>query len=63
MLPFAATWMDLETVTLSEVIREGRVSHDTVYIWNVKKMNLSIINLSLTGELIYKIETDSDLGN
>ena len=62
-MPFAATWMDLEIVILSEVIREGRISHDIAYIWNVKKMNLSIISLLLTSELIYKIETDSDLGN
>ena len=59
IVPFAATWMDLEIVILSEVIREGRISHDIAYIWNVKKMNLSIINLLLTSELIYKIETDS----
>ena len=58
-MPFAATWMDSEIVILSEVIREGRISRDIAYMWNVKKMNLSIINLLLTSELIYKIEADS----
>ena len=58
-MPFAATWMDSEIVILSEVIREGRISRDITYMWNVKKMNLSIINLLLTSELIYKIEADS----
>ena len=59
-MPFAATWMDLEIVKLSEVSQtEKEVSYDIAYIWNVKKMNLSIINLLLTSELIYKIETDS----
>ena len=47
VMSFAATWMDPETVTLSEV-REGE--NDIPYIWNLK---------SDTVELIYKTETDS----
>ena len=46
-MSFAATWMDPETVILSEV-REGE--NDIPYIWNLK---------SDTTELIYKTETDS----
>ena len=41
----AATWMDLEIVTLSEVIQTARqISYDLAYVWNLKKwvqMNLS----------------------
>ena len=35
IMPFAATWMDLEIVILSEV-REGKVSYDIPYMWNLK---------------------------
>ena len=34
--PFAATWMDLEIIILSEV-RERQKSYDITYMWNVKK--------------------------
>ena len=44
--PFAATWMELECVTLSEV-REG----DTPYVWNLK--------INDTNEFTYKTEADS----
>ena len=49
-MPFEATWMDLEIITLSEV---SQTEKDKYYIitcmWNLK------INAN---ELIYKIETD-----
>ena len=48
IMPFAATWMDLETVTLSEKVRRRQVSCDIAYMWNLKKKN--------TNEVIYKIE-------
>ena len=35
-MPLAATWMDLETVILSEV-REGQPSYDLTYMWNLKR--------------------------
>ena len=37
--PFAATWMDLESVILSEVKsdREGELSYDIYYMWNLKR--------------------------
>ena len=52
-MPFAATWMDLEIVILSEVKsnREGAVSYDITYIWNLKRND--------TNEAIYKAERDS----
>ena len=37
IMPFAATWMDLEIVILSEVNRTKTKSHDITYMWNLKK--------------------------
>ena len=39
IMPFAATWMDLEVVILSEVKsdRERQISYDIAYMWNLKK--------------------------
>jgi len=50
IMPFAATWMELECVTLSEV-REGEISYDTPYMWNLK--------INDTNEFTYKTEADS----
>ena len=36
IMPYAATWMDLEITILSEV-REWKTSYDTAYMWNIKK--------------------------
>ena len=49
MMPFAATWMDLEITTLSEV-SQRQISYDTICMWNLKYD---------TNESIYKSETDS----
>ena len=35
-LPFAATWMNLEVITLSEV-RQRQILDDVTYMWNLKK--------------------------
>ena len=36
--PFAATWMDLGIIILSEVSQtERQILHDTTYKWNLKK--------------------------
>ena len=43
--PFAATWMNLEIIILSEV-RKRQISYDIAYMWNLKKNE--------TNELIYK---------
>ena len=37
IMPFAATWMDLEIVILSEV-RQRQISYDITCMWNLKKM-------------------------
>ena len=39
ILPFAATWMDLEIIILSEVnqTREEQALYDATYMWNLKK--------------------------
>ena len=41
IVPFAATWMDLEIIILSRVSQTKKeyISYST-YIWNLKKMNL-----------------------
>ena len=48
-MPFAATWMDLEITTLSEVSQTEKDKYIT-YMWNLKYD---------TNGLIYKTETDS----
>ena len=44
-MPFAATWMDLETIILSQSERERQIPYDTTYMWNLKYN---------TNELIYE---------
>ena len=46
-MSFAATWMDLEIIILSEVSQAKTISHNMM--WNLK----------YTHELFYKTETDS----
>ena len=47
IMPFAATWMDLEIVILSEVSQTQKdIYHDIAYMWNPKKKKTkSTINL------------------
>ena len=48
-MPFAATWMDMEIIILSEVSQtERQMSCDIAYMWNLKKKD--------TNENIYKTE-------
>ena len=35
ILPFAATWMDLENIMLSEV-SQRQILYDVTYMWNLK---------------------------
>ena len=37
IIPFAATWMDLEIIILSEADRERQISYDIAYMWKLKK--------------------------
>ena len=54
ILPFTATWMDLENIILSEV-RERQILYNIIYMWNLKNN---------TNESIYRTETDStDIAN
>ena len=51
VMPFAAPWMDLEIIILSEVSQtERQISYDINYIWNLKND---------TNELMHNTETDS----
>ena len=36
IMPFAATWMDLEIITLSEV-RKRQISYDIIYMQSLRK--------------------------
>ena len=38
IMPFSATWMDLEIVILSEVSQTEKDKYHTAYICNLKKM-------------------------
>ena len=45
IMPFAATWMNLEMIILSQLDRERQISYDIAYMWYLKKkmeMNLFI---------------------
>ena len=35
IMPFAATWMDLEIIILSEEVRERKIPPDITYMWNL----------------------------
>ena len=37
IMPFAATWMDLEIIILSEVSQTEKDKYDITYMWNLKK--------------------------
>ena len=50
IIPFAATWMDLEIVTLSEV-SQRRNTYGIPYVQNLKRNG--------TSEPVYKTDTDS----
>ena len=46
-MPFAATWMNLEVIILSEVRR--RKLYDITYMWNlIKKIKCSYLQTEMT---------------
>ena len=49
-MPFAATWMDLDIVILSEVSQTENDKYNITYMWNLKKQG--------TNELNYKTEIE-----
>ena len=52
IMPFAAIWMDLEIITLSEVSQTEKDKYMILLIWNKKKKHAV--------EFVYKIEIDSE---
>ena len=36
-MPFAATWMGLESVILRKSDREGEMLYDILHVWNLKR--------------------------
>ena len=49
VMPFAATWMDLEIITLNG-LSQRQISHDSIYMWNQKKnvcVSCSVVSDSL----------------
>lgn len=36
IISFAATWMNLESIVLSEVSQRKKKSYDITYMWNLK---------------------------
>ena len=53
-MPFAATWMQLEILILSEVERKRQIPYDITYMWNLKYA---------TNEPSYKTERLTDIEN
>ena len=37
MMPFSATWVDLEMTILNKVSQKKTISPDITYMWNLKK--------------------------
>ncbi len=35
-MSFAATWMDLEVIILTEVSQKAKIPYDIPYMWNLK---------------------------
>ena len=50
IMPFAATWMQLEIFILSKSDRERQIPYNITYMWNLKYD---------TNEPIYETETES----
>ena len=38
ILPFAAMWMELEGIMLSEIVRERQVSYVFTHMWNLRNL-------------------------
>ena len=42
MMPFSATWVDLEMTILNKVSQKKTISPDITYMWNLKKKNMQM---------------------
>ena len=54
IMPFGATWTDLEIVILSEVSQTQKDRYHVSFMWNLKKKD--------TNEFIYKTEIERRAG-
>ena len=52
IMPFAATWMNLEIIILSKVRQKEKDKYHMIYMWNLKYD---------TNEHIYQAKTDSQI--
>ena len=41
-MPFAATWMDLDVITLSKSERQRQIPYEITYMWNLKYKQMDI---------------------
>ena len=42
IMPFAATWMELEGIMLSEISQRKTIPHGITYVWNLKNKLVNI---------------------
>ena len=42
VIPFAATWIDLEIMMLSELSQRETMSHDVIYMCNLKMIQMNL---------------------
>ena len=42
VIPFAATWVDLEIIILGEVSQQRQISYDITYMWNLKQKKIQM---------------------
>ena len=47
MMPFSATWIDLEIIILSEVRQRKTISYDITHMWNLIFKKIIQMNLSI----------------
>ena len=38
ILPFATTWMEVECVMLSKIVRERQIPYDFTHMWNLRNI-------------------------
>ena len=59
ILPFAATWMDLESIVLSEKVRQRKTLCDFTYMWNLKKINKLVNKKGAYTDVEHKLRVTS----
>ena len=60
IMPFAATWVDLRIIMLTELSQTKQISFDITYMWNLEKkmiqMNLFAKQILRLGKQIHSYE-------